>query len=191
MNIDEIIKKLNKRDYTSNYQSKFSYLKFIIVINWLVLYLSHFSINKKIISNKEIIDIFIKMLKNLDIENRDFFINGILNELRYPSTQTHYFNSILLWIYNDIKVDAIEEHIYRYELILNLFQNRNLIERLLYKPYTWGIIITYLELSRNNKYIPIVKKTYDNAFGIDKIFDEILKFVNASKFNKTLDNFVC
>ena len=78
------------------------------------MYLSHFSIVKKVISNKEIIEILIKMLKNLDIENRDYLINGILNELRYPSTQTHYFYCLLLCIYNDIKVDAIEEHIYKY-----------------------------------------------------------------------------
>ena len=56
------------------------------------------------------------MLKGLDIDNRDFFINGILNELRYPSLQTHYFYCLLLCIYNDIKVDAIEEHIYKYLL---------------------------------------------------------------------------
>ena len=73
----------------------------------------------------------------------------------------------------------------------NNFLFRNLIERLLYKPYTWGILITYLELSRNSKYTQIVKKSYENhSFGMDKIFEDILKFVNASKFNKTLDNFV-
>jgi hypothetical protein len=69
---------------------------------------------KKKITNQEILEFFLKMLKNLDSDNRDHLINSILNELRYPSNQTYYFSCLVLCFFVEIKDEAIEEHILRY-----------------------------------------------------------------------------
>ena len=64
-------------------------------------------------SNQEVLEFFVKMMKNLDADNRDHLINSILNELRYPSNQTYYFSCLLLCIFFEIKNEQIEEHILR------------------------------------------------------------------------------
>jgi len=64
-------------------------------------------------TNQENLEFFIKMMKNLDADNRDHLINAILNELRYPSNQTYYFSCLLLCIFLEIKNEIIEEHILR------------------------------------------------------------------------------
>jgi CCR4-NOT transcription complex subunit 1 len=73
-------------------------------------------------SNQEVLEFFIKMIKNLDGDNRDHLINSILNELRYPSNQTYYFSCLLLCIFFEIKNEAIEEHILRYYIIFNILE---------------------------------------------------------------------
>jgi len=62
-------------------------------------------------SNQDVLEFFIRMIKGLESENRDHFINSILNELRYPSNQTYYFSCLLLCIFFEIKNEQIEEHI--------------------------------------------------------------------------------
>lgn len=77
------------------------------------------SINeKRKMNNQEVLEFFTKMMKSLEIENRDHLINSILNELRYPSNQTYYFSCLLLCIFSEIKNEQIEEHILRYIFIL-------------------------------------------------------------------------
>lgn len=68
---------------------------------------------KRKMSNQEVLEFFIKMMKNLDADNRDHLINSILNELRYPSNQTYYFSCLLLCIFFEVKNEQIEEHILR------------------------------------------------------------------------------
>lgn len=63
--------------------------------------------------NQDVLDFFVKLMKNLDIEKRDHLINSILNELRYPCRQTNYFSCILLRLFNEVKNEQIEEHILR------------------------------------------------------------------------------
>lgn len=65
-------------------------------------------------NNQEVLEFFTKMMKSLELENRDHLINSILNELRYPSNQTYYFSCLLLCIFSEIKNEQIEEHILRY-----------------------------------------------------------------------------
>jgi hypothetical protein len=68
---------------------------------------------EKNVSMKEMKDLFIKMLKNLEPDNRDYLINSFLNELRYPNSQTKCFLTIINVILSDIKNEEIEEHLYR------------------------------------------------------------------------------
>ena len=92
-------------------------IKNLIVINAIVIYWSQSiikSINeKRKMNNQEVLEFFTKMMKSLEVENRDHLINSILNELRYPSNQTYYFSCLLLCIFSEIKNEQIEEHILR------------------------------------------------------------------------------
>jgi CCR4-NOT transcription complex subunit 1 len=69
------------------------------------------NIENKKMSNQEILEFFVKMIKNLDADNRDHLINSILNELRYPSSQTYFFSCLILILFSEIKNGQIEEHI--------------------------------------------------------------------------------
>jgi hypothetical protein len=133
---------------------------------------------KRKLGNQEILIFFLAMLKLFNNKNRDHLINAILNELRYPCSQTYYFSCLLLCIILEIKDEQIEEHILR-----------NMLLRLFYKPYPWGILITFIELSKNPKY-ELMKKAYVMESNRDKIIDEIFKFTRHFKLNKNLDNYV-
>jgi hypothetical protein len=113
--LDEIYKKLNNkdRDYTQNYIGKILINPVInaIVIYWSQHIIKAISEKKKMMSNGEVLEFFIKMIRNLDSDNRDHLINSILNELRYPSNQTYYYSCLLLCIFFEIKNEQIEEHI--------------------------------------------------------------------------------
>jgi hypothetical protein len=108
--MEELYKKLNKKDKDQSHN--------YLVINAIVIYWSLNIIKNKTekrkMSNQEVLEFFIKMMKNLEPENRDHLINSILNELRYPSNQTYYFSCLLLCIFFEIKNEQIEEHILRY-----------------------------------------------------------------------------
>ena len=88
-----------------------------LVINAIVIYWSQYIIKtineKRKMNNQEVLEFFTKMMRFLEVENRDHLINSILNELRYPSNQTYYFSCLLLCIFCEVKNDQIEEHILR------------------------------------------------------------------------------
>jgi CCR4-NOT transcription complex subunit 1 len=170
--LESIFNKLNN----SNSSSNFTYIN-AIVIYWSQYVIKTISEKKKM-SNSEVLEFFIKMMKGLDSDNRDHLINSILNELRYPSNQTYYFSCLLLCIFFEIKNEQIEEHILK-----------NILERVLYKPYPWGIIVTFIELSRHPKY-ELFKKPYIVNNQYEKIIDDIVKFIKSSKLNKSLDNYI-
>jgi CCR4-NOT transcription complex subunit 1 len=112
-------------------------------INALVLYWAQSkmkNIIEKKIANKEVYNFFNYLFINLDNENRDLLINAFLNELRFNSQQTVFFSSLLNYIFYEIKDDYIKEHILK-----------NMLERLLYKPYPWGLIPTFIIMTKNPK----------------------------------------
>jgi hypothetical protein len=98
------------------------------------------NIIEKKIANKEVYNFFNYLFINLDNENRDLLINAFLNELRFNSQQTVFFSSLLNYIFYEIKDDYIKEHILK-----------NMLERLLYKPYPWGLIPTFIIMTKNPK----------------------------------------
>jgi len=158
----------NKKETRENY----------LIINAIVIYWSQHIIktsneNRK---NQDVLEFFLKLMKSFDNENRDHLINSILNELRYPSNQTYYFSCLLLALFTEVKNEAIEEHILR-----------NILERLLFKPYPWGILLTFVQLTRP-KY-QLEKKSYINKAHIEKIIEGLVKFIKANKHNKNLDNY--
>ena len=186
--VNRIVEKLNFKELTDNYIEKKDekYLKEIVDefnsipkeseqrsfnINALVLYwaLSKIkSIIERKIGSKEVFNFFIYLFTNLDNENRDHLINAFLNELRFNSQQTSYFSSLLIYIFGEIKDTYIKEHILK-----------NILERFLYKPYPWGLISTFILLTKNPKFQSM------NKYISKDILD---KFISCCK-DKSLNNF--
>lgn len=133
---------------------------------------------------KELIDIYFKLLMELDIQVRDIFINALLNELRYPNKITYLISKFYLKFIIELKNEIIEEQMLRYWL----FNIRNLVEKLLIKPFSWGLIVTYLEITKF--YQKSNSQTLSNNPSFVKLIEKINDYVDKSKFNKNLENYL-
>ena len=79
---------------------------------------------------------------DLDSEGRYLFINAIANQLRYPNSHTHYFGCALLNLFAEANSEAIQEQI-----------TRVLLERLIVnRPHPWGLLVTFIELIKNQQF---------------------------------------
>ena len=90
-------------------------------------------------------------------EARYFLLYSMVNELRFPNASTNYFSHALLEIFGQDMSDPEETDI-RQQIV------RVLLERLVgYWPQPWGLMITTLELIKNEKYhffeLPFIKAT--------------------------------
>ena len=114
------------------------------VINSLVLYCGSVasSSNGSSVERQASVAMFDKLLKELDTEGRYLFINGIANQLRYPNLHTYYFSCVLLYLFAEAGRDVkLKEQI-----------TRVLLERLIvHRPHPWGLLITFIELIKNNQ----------------------------------------
>eukprot|EP00252_Welwitschia_mirabilis_P002749 TRINITY_DN12719_c0_g2_i1.p1 TRINITY_DN12719_c0_g2~~TRINITY_DN12719_c0_g2_i1.p1 ORF type:complete len:2025 (+),score=405.51 TRINITY_DN12719_c0_g2_i1:577-6075(+) len=87
-------------------------------------------------------DIFQKLIMDLDTEGRYYFLNAVANQLRYPNNHTHYFSCVLLYLFAEANQEIIQEQI-----------TRVLLERLIVnRPHPWGLLITFIELIKNPRY---------------------------------------
>ncbi|GAB5366833.1 hypothetical protein AAMO2058_001177600 [Amorphochlora amoebiformis] len=122
------------------------------LINALVLHLGMQGIAKLQAKNDEGIvsqfqdnscmDIFERLVVNLDPEGRYYVLNAIANQLRYPNNHTHYFSCVLLYLFLQNEDRFIKEQI-----------TRVLLERLIvHQPHPWGLLITFIELIKNPQY---------------------------------------
>ncbi|KAI1315509.1 hypothetical protein EDD11_000690 [Mortierella claussenii] len=115
-------------------------------------------------------DIFQKLLTELDSEGRYLFLSAIANQLRYPNSHTHYFSRVLLYLFFEASQETIKEQI-----------TRVLLERLIVnRPHPWGLLITFIELIKNPRYA-----FWDHAFtridpDIEKLFDSVSRSVKRS-----------
>ncbi len=116
----------------------------VMAINALVAYVGSQAIlqrqskSQKILENTPM-DVFQSLAYALDMEGRYIFLNSIANQLRYPNSHTHYFSSILLYLFEEATVDVVQEQI-----------TRILLERLIvHRPHPWGLLITFIELIKN------------------------------------------
>ena len=110
------------------------------LINSIVLYCGIFAIADPL--NNRAMDIYLHLAHSLDAEGRYHLFNAFANQLRYPSSHTHYFSWALLHIFSEANNDAIPEQI-----------TRVLLERYIaQKPTPWGLAITYQELTKNQAY---------------------------------------
>ena len=111
----------------------------ISLINALVLYVGQAAIqsispkhiNITTIAHSSHMDIFQNLAVDLDTEGRYLFLNALVNQMRYPNANTHYFSCTLLYLFAESNIEAIQEQI-----------TRVLLERLIVnRPHPWGILV--------------------------------------------------
>uniref|UniRef100_A0A1I7ZGD4 DUF3819 domain-containing protein n=1 Tax=Steinernema glaseri TaxID=37863 RepID=A0A1I7ZGD4_9BILA len=124
----------------------------VSVINSIVLYVgmravesinkSGLSISLTTIAHSSFMDVFQNLSVLLCTEGRYLLFNAIANQLRYPNAHTNYFSNTLLYLFREANSEAIQEQI-----------TRILFERLIaIRPHPWGLLITFIELIRNESY---------------------------------------
>lgn len=99
------------------------------------------------------------VLHELMPEPRYYLITSMVNQLRFPNAQTNYFRQVLLHIFGQDMTDPEETEI-RQQM------TRVLMERLIgYWPQPWGLMVTVMELLKNEKYaffdLPFVKSSQE------------------------------
>jgi CCR4-NOT transcription complex subunit 1 len=100
-------------------------------------------------------------------------LNAIANQLRYPNRHTYYFSCLLLFLFasNKQKDEQLQEQIARV-----------LLERLLVsRPYPWGILVTFIELIKNEAYALQSSAFIHCAPEIERLFESCLAHVQQSQ----------
>ncbi|KAJ7236727.1 Not1-domain-containing protein [Mycena haematopus] len=79
---------------------------------------------------------------NLDDEGQHHLLSAMVLHLRYPNAHTHWFSSLLLHLFLEVKDDRFRE-----------IMTKVLLERfVVHRPHPWGALVTFIELLRNPKY---------------------------------------
>ncbi|KAJ7929302.1 Not1-domain-containing protein [Mycena leptocephala] len=79
---------------------------------------------------------------NLDDEGQHHLLSAMVLHLRYPNAHTHWFSSLLLHLFLEVKTDRFRE-----------IMTKVLLERfIVHRPHPWGALVTFIELLRNPKY---------------------------------------
>ncbi|GAM88039.1 hypothetical protein ANO11243_060680 [Dothideomycetidae sp. 11243] len=82
-----------------------------------------------------------RLLADASPNLRYVLISAMANQIRYPSSHTHYFSTALLHLFTTASEDVQQQ------------LARVLVERLLVaRPHPWGLIVTILELIKNQRY---------------------------------------
>ncbi|KAG4096458.1 Not1-domain-containing protein [Neocallimastix lanati (nom. inval.)] len=169
INLNKILLK-NKKDDNNLNESKYN----IPLINSLIFYIGIQAINAmnqkpENTTTKDIVfDIYMQLMK-FDSEGRYYILNAIVNQLRYPNSHTQYFSSLLLKLFIDAEEEIIQEQI-----------TRVLLERLVInKPHPWGLLFTFIELIKNQKYKFWEHKNFIKcAPEIEEIFNNVVLSVS-------------
>jgi len=110
-------------------------------------------------------EVFQKLLDNHGSHGRYICLNAIANQLRYPSSHTHYFSCVMLYLFNETKSEGVKEQI-----------TRVLLERLItQRPHPWGLLITFIELIKNAKYQFWSHPFTRCATEIEKVFENVAR----------------
>ena len=104
-------------------------------------------------------------LMELDDRGRYVCLNAIANQLRFPSSHTHYFSCVMLYLFSETKNLAVKEQV-----------TRVLLERLIVnRPHPWGLLITFLELIKNQRYGFFTFPFTRCASEIEKVFESVAR----------------
>lgn len=117
-------------------------------------------------------NIFQHLALDLDTEGRYLFLNAIANQLRYPNNHTHYFTSVLLYLF----AEANQGDQSNQEMIIQEQITRVLLERLIVnRPHPWGLLITFIELIKNPRYNFWSHSFTRCAPEIERLFDSVAR----------------
>ena len=121
--------------------------------------------NKKAPSHTIPMELLQALATELDGEGRYHFFNSIANQLRYPNSHTHYFSCVLLYLFAEVGDEMIKEQI-----------TRVLLERLIvHRPHPWGLLITFIELIKNQRYNFWQHKFTHCADDIKQLFESVAR----------------
>ncbi|KZT74256.1 Not1-domain-containing protein [Daedalea quercina L-15889] len=82
------------------------------------------------------------LANDLDAEGQHHLLSAMVLHLRYPNAHTHWFSSLMLHLFVEVKSDQFRE-----------IMTKVLLERfLVHRPHPWGALVTFIELLRNTKY---------------------------------------
>uniref|UniRef100_A0A7E4VNN2 Non-specific serine/threonine protein kinase n=1 Tax=Panagrellus redivivus TaxID=6233 RepID=A0A7E4VNN2_PANRE len=88
-------------------------------------------------------DVFAHFVASMCNEGRLLLFNSLINNLRYPNAQTHFFSCLLLHLFSNYPADeGVKEQITR------VFFERMMVRR----PHPWGLLVTFVELMSNQTY---------------------------------------
>lgn len=93
--------------------------------------------------NSAAFSLFLYLAEQLSPDILRMMVDSITNQLRYPSSHTYYFSTLLLGLF----VEVTKERPTR-EII-----TRVLLERCIaLRPHPWGVMMTFCELLKNSAY---------------------------------------
>ena len=76
------------------------------------------------------------------VKGQHHLLSAMVLHLRYPNAHTHWFSSLMLHLFLEVKEDRFKE-----------VMAKVLLERfLVHRPHPWGALVTFIELLRNSKY---------------------------------------
>lgn len=113
------------------------------------------------------------LVHELNPEAKYYFLDSIVNQLRYPSSHTHYFSQALLEIFGSDMNDPEDLDI------------RQVVVRILFErsigqwPQPWGLILVLAELIKNEKYnffeLPFIKADREVSFYLTSVLSRAEK----------------
>ncbi|KAI9310521.1 CCR4-Not complex component, Not1-domain-containing protein [Dichotomocladium elegans] len=141
----------------------------IPLMNSLVFYVGIMGITRGIaVSQGAPMEIYQRLLAELDPEGRYVFLSAIANQLRYPNSHTHYFSCVLLYLFAESDQEIVKEQI-----------TRVLLERLIVnRPHPWGLLITFIELIKNPRYNFWNHSFTRCATDIERLFESVSRSLN-------------
>ncbi|KAH9911414.1 Not1-domain-containing protein [Fomitopsis serialis] len=82
------------------------------------------------------------LANDLDAEGQHHLLSAMVLHLRYPNAHTHWFSSLMLHLFVEVKSNQFRE-----------IMTKVLLERfLVHRPHPWGALVTFIELLLNTKY---------------------------------------
>jgi len=107
----------------------------------------------------------LKKLMELNDGGRYITLNAVANQLRYPSSHTHYYSCVMLFLFSEAKDEGVREQV-----------TRVLLERLIvHRPHPWGLLITFIELIKNQRYQFWSHPFTRCATEIEKVFESVAR----------------
>jgi CCR4-NOT transcription complex subunit 1 len=117
-------------------------------ITVLVLYVGLYHIRQgcrgqPIPRNSSAFTLFLFLAENLPPDILRMMVDSIANQLRYPSSHTYYFSTLLLNLFLEVSKERPTREII----------TRVLLERCIaLRPHPWGVMMTFCELLKNTQY---------------------------------------